>query len=574
MMSSVAFARVTHWLGTHKKQLGIGAGIVAGVVVCIQLIYPTDIVVPFAKIDTVDVGGAKKSEATQHLDARVNATKIPIFVSQNDEAYALVPPSEIGLKISYEKSIKDKGYPLWARVIPTSLVWFHAVQSNDGPVYSRDSKQRDRFVDETLGGCKVEPKNATIEFVDGALRVVSAKDGGTCDVDAVTAALNTISPTISQPAEARLDVQITKPSVTDAVAKTLKQSIEQRVGEGVVVEVANDDTTTISAKDVYTWLDFSVKKSTLSYELNEKKSNAYFQQSIAKKVAVPAGVTVITTRDFTELSRTNGTPGKALDADQTRRSVEAVLGGKKEIATAATRSLEPKIDYARSYTKTSTGIAALVAQYGEDHSGTYGVSFQELGGLGRSASYNGDQTFITASTYKLFVAYGALKKVEAKEWKWSDEVLEGRNLSACFDDMIVISDNECAQALYKKIGYQKVIDDVRALGLSNTSLTSGSQQTSANDLMIFLTKLQNSSLGLNETSRSRLLEAMKRNVYRLGIPAGATGQVADKVGFLDDLLHDAAVVYSPKGPYVLVIMSDGSSWANLADLTKKIESLR
>ena len=573
MMSSAAFARTTRWLSSHKKQLGIAAGIVAGVVVCIQLIYPTDSLLPFATIDTVKVGGAKKSEATQQLDARVNATKIPIFVSQNDEAYAVVPPSEIGLKISYEKSIKDTGYPLWARVIPTSLVWSPAVQSNDGPVYSRDSKQRDQFVDETLGGCKVEPKNATIEFADDALRVVSAKDGGTCDVDAVTAALNTVSPTISQPAEARLDVQITKPAVADAAAETLKQSIEQRAGEGVAVKTG-DDTTTISAKDVYSWLDFSVKKSTLLYELNEKKSTAYFQQSIAKKVAVPAGVTVITTRDFTELSRINGTPGKALDADQTRRSVEAVLGGKKEIATAATRSLEPKIDYARSYTKTSTGIAALVAQYGEDHSGTYGVSFQELGGLGRSASYNGDQTFITASTYKLFVAYGALKKVEAKEWKWSDEVLEGRNLSACFDDMIVISDNECAQTLYKKIGYQKVIDDVRALGLSSTSLTPNTQQTSANDLMIFLTKLQNSSLGLSETSRSGLLEAMKRNVYRLGIPTGATGQVADKVGFLDDLLHDAAVVYSPKGPYVLVIMSDGSSWANLADLTKKIESLR
>ena len=50
--------------------------------------------------------------------------------------------------------------------------------------------------------------------------------------------------------------------------------------------------------------------------------------------------------------------------------------------------------------------------------------------------------------------------------------------------------------------------------------------------------------------------------------------MADKVGFLDGLLHDAAIVYSPSGTYVLVIMTDGSSWAEIAALTRKIEELR
>ena len=67
---------------------------------------------------------------------------------------------------------------------------------------------------------------------------------------------------------------------------------------------------------------------------------------------------------------------------------------------------------------------------------------------------------------------------------------------------------------------------------------------------------------------------LKRNIYRQGIPAGANGQVANKVGFLDGLLHDAAIIYGPTGPIVLSIMSDGSSWATLADLTKQIETLR
>jgi beta-lactamase class A len=71
-----------------------------------------------------------------------------------------------------------------------------------------------------------------------------------------------------------------------------------------------------------------------------------------------------------------------------------------------------------------------------------------------------------------------------------------------------------------------------------------------------------------------MLGAMKRNIYRQGVPAGASGQVADKVGFLWGLLHDSAIVYSPSGTYVLVVLTDGSSWRAIADLTREIEALR
>ena len=71
-----------------------------------------------------------------------------------------------------------------------------------------------------------------------------------------------------------------------------------------------------------------------------------------------------------------------------------------------------------------------------------------------------------------------------------------------------------------------------------------------------------------------MIAAMNANVYRKGIPAGANGTVADNVGFLNGLLHDAAIVYGPNGTYVLTIMTDGSSWATIADLTKQIDTLR
>jgi beta-lactamase class A len=65
---------------------------------------------------------------------------------------------------------------------------------------------------------------------------------------------------------------------------------------------------------------------------------------------------------------------------------------------------------------------------------------------------------------------------------------------------------------------------------------------------------------------------MKRQNYRRGIPAGigANGTVADKVGFLDGLLHDAGLVYSQKGDFILVILTEGSSWSDIAALTQSI----
>ena len=561
------------WVQAHTRQLAIGAGVAALIVICVQLIYPSGTLLPFASVDSVDVGGMEKTDATKQLDTAINAKKIPIFISKDSEPYVTVAPAKIGLQISNKQRIDDAGYPLWARIIPGSLLWYQVTYGDGMPEYTRNDETMAKFLDTSLGGCDVAPMNATLTYKDKALQVVEAKDGGSCDAAQVRKTIGSVSPTITEPAKITLSVDVTKPEVKNEEAKKLKEELEAATKDGVSIAVG-ETKQVIEQDDVLLWLDFSTKKDAITYLFDEKKSNDYFAKNVAQKVTKPAGVTKVKTQDFTELSRKNGASGIALNADGTRKSILAVLQGASDSAKVVTAAINPKVDYDRSYTKTSTGISALVSQYGVDNAGTFGVSFQEIGGAGRSASYNGSQSFITASTYKLFVAYGTLKKIEAEDWKWSDDVVGGRDLSTCFDDMIVKSDNACAEALYKKIGYQKVIDDVRKLGLSNTTLASDAQRTSADDLRTFLTKLQTGSIGLKESSRSRLIEAMKRNQYRQGIPSGATGQVADKVGFLNGLLHDAAIVYSPKGPYVLVIMTDGSSWANIADLTKKIESLR
>lgn len=553
----------------------IGVGLVVALVVISigQLLYPRDRLAPFTTIDSVSVGGWVQRDAVLELDQRVSVQSIAITIEKTDQAYQEVTPSEIGLKVSNESRVTAAGYPLWARLIPTSIAWYHMVAPQADPQYSRSDGALGEFVKTTMGDCKLAPKDAGIRYKDDALHLVPAALGGTCDKTEVLDELRNVRPTISKPSIVAIRAAIEVPDVKDDTARDLIETLEQRTKDGVRMNVA-DETKTIERRDILSWLEFAPKGDVLTVGIDEKKSDAYFAKNITSIVAIKPGVTTVTTRDFTEVSRKDGKPGRTLDAAETRKSMVAVLEGEKPQAEAKTQVAKPKVTYKRSYTKTSTGISAMLTHYDQNNPGVFGVTFTELGGERRSAVHNENRVFTTASTYKLFVAFSALKYVDNGTYKWSDKVVDGRNLSACFDDMIVKSDNPCAEALIEKIGRKKLDEDLRSIGLERSTFRAENNETTAAELGAFLMKLQNDDLPLKSSSRGKLLDAMKRQQYRQGIPAGASGTVADKVGFLNGLLHDAGIVYSPKGTYVLVILSDKSTWANLADITKKIESLR
>jgi beta-lactamase class A len=231
--------------------------------------------------------------------------------------------------------------------------------------------------------------------------------------------------------------------------------------------------------------------------------------------------------------------------------------------------------YERTYTKSQIGLDTLLRDLVAEK-GNFGIAVHVLSGKYQDlASHaNGTRSYITASTYKLFVAYAVLKEVEAGRLNWGEIISDSRNAEQCFDDMIVKSDNPCAVNFAKRIGWGTIQSQMHALGLSSTYLSKSPTYdnfSTAIDEVLFLRKLEQAE-SLQGESRSRLLEAMKRQIYRKGVPAGTGAVVANKVGFLYGLLHDASIVYSPNGAYVLVILSDGSSWSHIADVAKRINT--
>ncbi len=219
-------------------------------------------------------------------------------------------------------------------------------------------------------------------------------------------------------------------------------------------------------------------------------------------------------------------------------------------------------------------LSAYLAQLAASYPGQISISVAELGGQGRRASVGGDTRYTTASTYKLYLAYSILRRVEAGSLSWDEPVTGGRNVAQCFQDMIVLSDNPCPEVLGPKLGWPSIYDDARAAGATGTGPGEGNSgiKTTTDDLTALLLRLESGQLNMSTGSHDRLRNALGANIHRQGIPAGSTGQVLNKPGFINGYLHDAAIVRHPGGSYVISIMSEGSSWDALAGITRDVET--
>ncbi len=218
----------------------------------------------------------------------------------------------------------------------------------------------------------------------------------------------------------------------------------------------------------------------------------------------------------------------------------------------------------------SDDLQALLNIWQADYKGaTFGVVVKELGGTSRSASLKSDTAFDAASLYKLYLAYYLYNKIDKGVYSLSSTVGSSQSLGTCLKLMITVSDNNCGESIGYAIGWRTLQNFAHAAGFSETTL-SGYNTTTASDVAKYLEKLEKGEL-IRSDFRDRLLGYMRAQIYRAAIPAGVPGvEVADKVGFLTYAWNDAAIVYHPKGTYVLVVLSKNAGTAPIKDLSKRI----
>lgn len=542
-----------------------GGGVLVGLLFIVQIFYPSSRVLPFVRVDGQNIAGQTKRQATALLNAQYAQYKVALYMGNDSKPIDTPSLSSLAITVDNTERIGRLQYPWYLRIIPSSLFW--AGRGVGDPPSPRYGTEFEAYVDKTLmPECRKAPINATLKASGDILTVVSAQPGGECHREDVIKQLKAIRPLLTNQHKVTVAQRELSPAISNATAQAEATQINDRIKNGVQVRVG-DETITLAAKDVISWLDVTAADDTLRVAVGADRAGSALGKSIAPKVAITPGVSRITTVDFTETERVNGAPGRVLDISRTAASISAVVNGTSDSAQAITKTVPPTESYTRSYSPTDAGLSALLTNYAKDHTGTFGISLIELDGKKRRANYNGDQQFVTASTYKLLVAYSLLKRIDAGTKDWDSN-------ADCFNKMISLSDNACAEAFLNGLGLSNVSKDINTIGLTNsTFMKTGGPFATANDLALLLGMLQ-SGQNFSTVNRDRLIGAMQKNIFRKGIPAGANGTVADKVGFMDDLLHDAAIVSGPSGTYVLVIMTKGSSWATIADLAGQIDKLR
>jgi beta-lactamase class A len=251
--------------------------------------------------------------------------------------------------------------------------------------------------------------------------------------------------------------------------------------------------------------------------------------------------------------------------------------GRATMAEIALKVLPAVVVEQRDYTQTAAGVQAILAHWDQQHAGRYGLMVIDLSGRNLGAAHNGSMDFVTASTFKAFLAYAVLYDVERGRIGLDTRTDMGLSVRACIDEMIIRSTNECASSLQRLIGVRHAHDVVRATFpstiLDNSLSGDGDKHTTPADLGQFFVRLQAGQL-LDSGHTDYLLGLFKSQRYRSGIPAGVPGvTVADKVGFYNGYIHDAGIVYAPGGAYVLVAMSQGGVMTSYADLSARVYAL-
>lgn len=554
---------ITGWGSRHRRAVWATGGVLV-LVLLVQIFYPSDRTLPFARLNGDMVGVKSHQDIASKLQAEYANTSLTTKIRDTTKKTTL---AKTGVVPDNEQILTGlSNYPWYLRILPLSSLIKGAL-TNQQVISKTDEIRFSVYAADRSKECFVAPKNAGVVVKDGEVQLDPAADGQACSEKSLRTQLTAL-PLTKDGITVNIKTTAVKPDRSNKdVEPLLKEA--KKIAEYQLTLVVAGKTYAIDKPTLASWLAFpedpKTKQPTVG--LNDEVVKAYLT-TIQKDIYIAPGVTVITTHDSIETGRVTGRSGQGIDLAATTEAIRKQVFTGDGTVTATLTVIPPTLAYNRSYSKTPAGLQALVNDLVKDK-GDFAISVRKLGDSGVHAS--GDKQYHPASTYKLFVAYSVLKRVDGGQMSLGQTTSGGQTLAQCLDNMIVNSDNACAEWFGTSIGWSTLTNEARALGASRTTLSKPFVST-ANDMALFLQKLESNQLGLTEPSRARLIDAMKRQVYRKGIPAGVGVPVADKVGFLEGYLHDAAIVYAPSGVYILVIYSNGSSWAQIADAARQIHA--
>lgn len=225
----------------------------------------------------------------------------------------------------------------------------------------------------------------------------------------------------------------------------------------------------------------------------------------------------------------------------------------------------------------STQLSTVVKEAMEGTKGKYGILIKNLK-TGEIYHDNEHMTFESGSLYKLWVMATAYELIEAGTLKADDplhadipklneqfniatedaELKEGTidfTIASGLRQMITISHNYAALALSRKVGMKNVKAFLQNHELEE-SFIGQPPKVSAYDIGVFFEKLYNNKL-VSPNSDKEMIALLKEQTINHKLPGELPKSVtiAHKTGEIGLFSHDAGIVYTPKGDYIIVVLS-------------------
>lgn len=390
-MSQHKLAKLGGYLRQHWRRVSLFAlGGFAGLMILVQLVYPWGNMPLYQVVDGVDVSGRSSEDVHKILKDRYETTKVSLYFGKSPKPYREPVVAAIGISIDNKEQVASAQYAWWLRLIPTSLWWAHTVVTVKPPTYGHDSNKAKTYVSKELGeSCDIAAVNASLEYKDKKLGVLPAIDGGTCELTNVEKLLGSAKPTLVD-SKVRIPMVERPAKIHEGEARAYADKLLKQTEAGVQVTAASQKVV-VSQQDILSWIDFSAPDTGIVAKVNADRSKAYLEKELAPKVAIAPGVSKVTTLDFAKIAEVPGSGGQTLDEGATVQAFDAWLANPGNKVVVKTKPTPPTVVYTRTYTPTDTGISALIAQFAEARPGTFGVSFAELDGKRRHATYQADK---------------------------------------------------------------------------------------------------------------------------------------------------------------------------------------
>jgi beta-lactamase class A len=231
--------------------------------------------------------------------------------------------------------------------------------------------------------------------------------------------------------------------------------------------------------------------------------------------------------------------------------------------------------------------------------GNYGIVIKNLSS-GKGYTLNEHHRFQTDSLYKLWVMAVVFQDIQSGTLREnqvlsedvtvlnnkfqiaseSAEQTEGTvtiSVSDALEKMITVSDNYAALLLTEKIRLSSIATFLREQGLSESSVGTDGEApyATASDIALFFEKLYEGKLA-NSTYTEKMLQLLKDQRLNNKLPKYLPDSVviAHKTGELDDYTHDAGIMYTPDGNYIIVVLSESddppSAEERIAEVSKDV----